>query len=358
VTLDGVIVADFSRILAGPICTQVLADLGADVVKVERPGGGDDTRGWGPSYFLTANRGKRSVTLDLKDAEDLELARELVRRADVVVESFRPGVMDRLGLPPSLNPRAAWCSITAFGDSDLPGYDLLLQAVSGLMHLTGEPDGPPVKVGAALVDVVCGLHAAIGVLAKLRVGEGGRFEVTLMDSALVSLVNQASAHLNDGASPRRMGNRHPSIAPYETFGELAIACGNDAMFARLCGVLGLDDLPGDPRFATNDARVEHRDALSARIEAALAAGDEDWAERLNAAGVPAGRVNDVPQAFAFAESLGLDPVWELDGVRTVRSPLRGLAEPTTRPPRLGEHDEEVRRWLRRPPSPGGSSSGA
>lgn len=265
--------------------------------------------------------------------------------------------MERLGLGPDLNPGAAWCSITAFGDSDLPGYDLLLQAVSGLMHLTGEPGRPPVKVGAALVDVVCGLHAAVGVLAQLRSGEGGRFEVTLMDSALVSLVNQASAHLNEGASPGRMGSRHPSIAPYETFGDLAIACGNDAMFARLCGVLGLDELPGDPRFATNDARVEHRDALAARIEAALAGG-EDWAQRLTAAGVPAGPINDVPEAFAFAESLGLDPVWELDGVRTVRSPLRGLAEPTTRPPRLGEHDEEVRRWLRRPPSPGGSSSGA
>jgi formyl-CoA transferase len=355
--LQGVLVADFSRILAGPFCTQVLADLGADVVKVERPDGGDDTRGWGPTYFLGLNRGKRSLTLDLKDPGDAELGRELIRRADVVVESFRTGVMERFGLGPGVNPAAVWCSITAFGANDLPGYDLLLQAVSGLMHVTGEPDGPPLKVGAALIDLVCGLHAAVGVLAALRAGEGGRFEVTLMDSALVSLLNQASAFLNQGVSPSRMGNRHPAIAPYETYGEVAIACGNDAMFRRLCDVLGLEGVAGDERFATNDARTAHRDELSALVEAALATEVPDTCvARLNAAGVPAGHVNDIPQAFAFAESLGLDPVWDLDGVRTVRSPLRGLAEPTSRPPELGEHDDEIREWLR--PSPGGSSSGA
>ena len=355
-TLDGVIVADFSRILAGPICTQTLADLGADVVKVERPDGGDDTRGWGPSYFATANRGKRSVTLDLKDAGDVELARELIRRADVVVESFRPGVMERLGLSPALNPRAAWCSITAFGDADLPGYDLLLQAVSGLMHVTGFPDGPPVKVGAALVDVVCGLHAAIGILAKLKAGEGGRFEVTLMDSALVSLVNQASAYLNEGREPSRMGNQHPSIAPYEVFGDLAIACGNDQMFRRLTITIDRPELADDPRYATNEARVENRASLTDAVSAALADGT-DWAERLNSNGVPAGKVNSISEAFEQAQRLGLEPVWEADGVRMVRSPLRGLANKTTRPPALGEHDDEIRSWLR-PPSPGGSASGA
>ena len=273
--LDGVLVADFSRVLAGPLCTQTLADLGADVVKVERPGGGDDTRSWGPSYFLGLNGGKRSVVLDLKDPADVELAAELVRRADVVVESFRPGVMERLGLGPELNPGAVWCSVTAFGASDLPGYDLLLQAVSGLMHITGEPDGRPLKVGAAVVDLVCGLHAAVGILAALRSGEGARVEVNLMDAALVSLLNQASAHLNDGAEPHRLGNRHPAIAPYETFGDLAVACGNDAMFARLCDVLGVEDLPGDERFATNDARVAHRDALAERLEPALTAAPPD-----------------------------------------------------------------------------------
>ena len=353
--LDGVRVADFSRVLAGPYCTQVLADLGADVVKVERPGSGDDTRTWGPSYFLGLNRGKRSVVLDLKDAEGLALARTLVERADVVVESFRPGVLDRLGLDRAANPTAVWCHVTAFGDADLPGYDLLLQALGGLMHVTGEPDGPPLKVGAAVIDLVCGLHAAVGVLAGLRSRDGADVEVTLMDSALVSLVNQASAWLNEGASPTRMGNRHPAIAPYETFGDLAIACGNDAMFARLCDVLGLDGLAADPCFATNDARVAHRDELHDRIAGALTEG-VDWAARLNGAGVPAGRVNDVPGAFAFAGELGLEPVWELDGVRTVRSPLRGLASPTSRPPELGEHTDEVVSLLRR--APGGSSWGA
>jgi formyl-CoA transferase len=252
--------------------------------------------------------------------------------------------MDRLGLIRDLNPGAVWCAIRAFGPNDLPGYDLLLQALSGLMHVTGEPDGPPLKVGAALIDLVCGLHAAVGVLAALREPEGAAFEVTLMDSALVSLLNQASAYLNEGLSPQRMGNRHPSIAPYETFGDLAIACGNDAMFGRLCEVLGLTGLASDPRFGTNDARVENRDALATHIEAALETGT-DWAVRLNAAGVPAGHVNDIPAAFQFAEDLGLDPVWELDGVRTVRSPLRGLARPSKRPPLLGEHSDEIRRWL-------------
>jgi crotonobetainyl-CoA:carnitine CoA-transferase CaiB-like acyl-CoA transferase len=346
------LVADFSRVLAGPIATQTLADLGADVIKVERPGSGDDTRGWGPSYFLGLNRGKRSVALDLKDPEDLELARKLVARADVLVESFRPGVLDRFALG---DPKRVSCHVSAFGASDLPGYDLLLQAVSGLMHVTGEEDGRPLKVGAAVIDLVCGLHATIGILAALRRDGFQRVEVSLMDSALVSLLNQASAYLNEGVSPRRMGNRHPSIAPYETFGDLAVACGNDAMFVRLCEVVERPDLA--ERFPTNNERLEHRDEISAALEAAFATGD-DWVDRLNAAGVPAGRVNDVPAAFAFAESLGLEPVWDLDGVRTVRSPLRGLAEPTTRPPRLDEHGDEIREWLRRPPSPGGSASGA
>ncbi|MDQ3742464.1 MAG: CoA transferase [Actinomycetota bacterium] len=348
------LVADFSRVLAGPFCTQVLADLGFDVVKVERPDGGDDTRGWGASYFLGLNRGKRSVALDLKDPGDAALARELVARADVVVESFRPGVWERFGLG---RPRRVSCHVTAFGANDLPGYDLLLQAVSGLMHVTGEEDGRPLKVGSAVIDLVCGLHAAVAVLAALREDGFRRVEVSLMDSALVALLNQASAFLNEGVSPHRMGNRHPSIAPYETFGDLAVACGNDAMFVRLCSVIGRQDLA--QRFPTNEQRVQDRDEIAAALEAAFADGD-DWIERLNAAGVPAGPINDVPAAFAFAERLGLDPVWELDGVKTVRSPLRGVAEPTTRPPRLDEHGDEIREWLRRrqPPSPGGSASGA
>ncbi len=370
--LQGLLVADFSRVLAGPLCTMTLGDLGADVVKVERPGTGDDTRAWGPpwseegaTYFLGLNRNKRSLVLDLKDPDDLRLAAELAARADVVVESFRPGTMDRLGLGfdavRARNPGVVFCSISAFGSGErgaaLPGYDLLLQAVSGLMSVTGEPNGRPLKVGAALIDMACGLHAATGVLAALRArdrdGSGQRVEVSLMDSALAGLLNQASAFLEAGVVGARLGNRHPSIVPYETFrtadAELAVAVGNDALFARLCAVLGRDDLATDARFATNAARLEHRDALGAELDAAFASAPATtWVARLEAASVPAGPINDVAQAFAFATALGLEPVDETGGVRTVRPPLRLSATPARvarRPPRLGEHDAELRAWL-------------
>jgi crotonobetainyl-CoA:carnitine CoA-transferase CaiB-like acyl-CoA transferase len=371
--LDGILVADFSRVLAGPLCTMTLGDLGADVVKVERPGGGDDTRAWGPpwhdegaTYYLGLNRNKRSVTLDLKDAGDLELAQRLAARADVVVESFRPGTIDRLGLGhadvAAANPGVVYCSISAFGPGEraaaLPGYDLLLQATSGLMSVTGEPDGRPLKVGAALIDMVCGLHAATAILAALhargRTGEGQRIHVSLMDSALAALLNQGSGYLNAGAVPGRLGNRHPSITPYETYraadAEIAVACGNDALFRRLCGAIGRPELADDERYATNTARLEHRDALTGDLEAAFAtAPATDWVARLGEAGVPAGPINDVAQAFAFAAELGLEPVDETDGVRTPRSPMRLAATPVAvrrRPPRLGEHDAEIRAWLR------------
>jgi crotonobetainyl-CoA:carnitine CoA-transferase CaiB-like acyl-CoA transferase len=372
--LDGILVADLSRVLAGPLCTMTLGDLGADVIKVERPDGGDDTRAWGPpfvqegsTYYLGLNRNKRSLVLDLKDPADVALARELCDRADVVVESFRPGTSDRLGLGyedvARTNPGVVYCSISAFGSGEqaatLPGYDLLLQAMSGLMSVTGEPDGRPLKVGAPLIDVMCGLHATIGVLAALRArdrdGAGQRVEVSLMDTALAGLLNQSSAHVNAGVVPGRMGNRHPSITPYETFaaadGEFAVAVGNDAIYARLCGVIGRPELVGDERFATNAARMAHRDELAAELETAFAAGPAaDWVRALGEAGVPAGPINDLQQAFAFAEALGLQPVDETDGVRTVRSPLRLGATPAAvsrRPPRLGEHSDALRDWLRR-----------
>jgi crotonobetainyl-CoA:carnitine CoA-transferase CaiB-like acyl-CoA transferase len=370
--LDGLLVADFSRVLAGPFCTQTLGDLGADVVKVERPGEGDDTRAWGPpwveqgsTYHLGLNRNKRSIALDLAAPADLELALRLAARADVVVESFRPGTIERFGLGYEAvaqgNPGVVYCSISAFGSGEqaarLPGYDLLLQAMSGLMSITGEPDGRPLKVGAALIDMICGLYATTGILAALHArsatGSGQRVEVSLMDSALASLLNQASAHLLAGAVPGRLGNRHPSIAPYETFraadGEFAVAVGNDAIFARLCAAVGRPELATDERFADNAARLERREELGAILEQGFAAAPSaEWVQRLSEAGVPAGPINDIAQAFAFAEALGLDPVWEVDGVRGVRSPLRLGATPAAarrRPPALGEHDAELRAWL-------------
>src|ERR1700742_4563509 len=294
--LDGILVADFSRVLAGPLAAMSLGDLGADVVKVERPDGGDDTRAWGPpfveegaTYYLGLNRNKRSVTLDFKDPGDLALARELCARADVVVESFRPGTSDRLGLGYDdvrpANPGVVYCSISAFGSGEqaaaLPGYDLLLQAVSGLMSVTGESDGRPLKVGAALIDMICGLYAANAVLAALHARAttrtGQRVHVSLMDSALSALLNQGSAFLNAGVVPGRLGNRHPSITPYETFraadGDFAVACGNDTLFRRLCGAIGRPALPDDARFATNAVRLENREALGAELEAAFASAD-------------------------------------------------------------------------------------
>jgi crotonobetainyl-CoA:carnitine CoA-transferase CaiB-like acyl-CoA transferase len=370
--LDGILIADFSRVLAGPLCTMTLGDLGADVVKVERPDGGDDTREWGPpwhdegaTYYLGLNRNKRSVTLDLKDPGDLALARRLAARADVVVESFRPGTIDRLGLgyddvAPG-NPGVVYCSISAFGTGEraaaLPGYDLLLQAMSGLMSVTGETDGRPLKVGAALIDMICGLYAANGILAALharsRTGEGQRVHVSLMDSALAALLNQGSGFLNAGVVPGRLGNRHPSITPYETFraadGDFAVACGNDALFRRLCAAIGRPELAEDARYADNRARLEHRDALTTDLEAAFAGADAaEWVARLGEAGVPAGPINDVGEAFAFAEELGLEPWVEVDGVRTVRPAMTLSTTPAAvrrRPPRLGEHDAEIRAWL-------------
>jgi crotonobetainyl-CoA:carnitine CoA-transferase CaiB-like acyl-CoA transferase len=370
--LQGILVADLSRVLAGPLCTMTLGDLGADVVKVERPDGGDDTRTWGPpfvdegaTYYLGLNRNKRSVTLDFKVAGDLDLARELCGRADVVIESFRPGTSDRLGLGyddiARGNPGVVYCSISAFGSGEraaaLPGYDLLLQAMSGLMSVTGEAGGRPLKVGAPVIDVMCGLYATIGVLAALRArerdGHGQRVEVSLMDTGLAALLNQASAHVNTGVVPGRLGNRHPSIAPYETFaaadGDFAVAVGNDAIFARLCAVIGRPELADDERFATNATRLTHRDELGRELDAAFAATPAaEWVATLGAAGVPAGPINDIADAFAFAADLGLQPVDETDGVRTVRSPLRLDATPATvsrRPPRLGEHSDEIRAWL-------------
>jgi crotonobetainyl-CoA:carnitine CoA-transferase CaiB-like acyl-CoA transferase len=353
---------------------MVLADLGADVIKVERPDGGDDTRAWGPpwrgeesTYFLGLNRNKRSVALDLGDPGDVELARRLAERADVLLESFRPGLMARWGLDgDSLrerNPGLITCSITAFGTGEagaaLPGYDFLLQAMGGLMSITGEPDGRPLKVGSAVVDLVCGLLAVVGIQAALaergRTGRGRHVEVSLMDAVLTSLLNQGSAWVAGDTVPGRLGNRHPSIVPYETFDAadrpLALAVGNDRLFARLCTAIGLDELAGDPRFATNRARVANVDALREQLQARFAtAPAAEWVEVLRAASVPAGPINGVDEAWALAESLGMEPTVEVDGVPLATPPLRLDGERPAvarRPPRLDEHGDEIRAWLRR-----------
>ena len=371
--LDGLLVADFTRVLAGPLATMTLADLGAEVVKVERPGAGDDTRQWGPpwtgeasSYFECVNRSKKSLTLDLRSESDLAVARALVARADVLVENFLTGTMDRLGLgyaeAAELNPRLVYCSITGFGSgagATLPGYDFVVQALGGLMSITGEPEGEPTKVGVALVDVLTGKDATIGILAALqereRSGDGQRIEVNLLSSLLGALANQASSYLTTGAAPARMGNRHPSIAPYETLrcadGMLALACGNDGQFARICAVLERADLAEDPRFATNPGRVSNRPTLNEALEKELKREDVSvWAERLTAMGVAAGAVNDLGGALELAERLGLSPTTSVgvghpDQVRHPitwsRSPLRT----PTPPPTLGEHSTVLRTRL-------------
>src|SRR3954451_23512106 len=317
--LDGILVADFSRVLAGPLAAMVLGDLGADVIKVERPDGGDDTRAWGPpwrdgvsTYYLALNRNKRSLALDLGDAADRALARRLGERADVMIESFRPGLMASWGLDGdslrAANPGLVSCSVTAFGTAEaaraLPGYDFLLQAMGGLMAVTGEADGRPLKVGAAVVDLVCGLLAANGIQAALveraSTRRGRHVEVSLMDSALLSLLNQGLAWVAGGVRPGRRGNRHPSIVPYEVYETadrpIAVAAANDRLFARLCEAVGLSSLAGDPRFATNEARVEHADAFADALNAVLREHPADhWIAVLRAASVPAGPINEVDE---------------------------------------------------------------
>jgi len=340
-------VADFSRVLAGPYATMILGDLGADVIKVEGPLG-DETRHWRPpvdasgrsSYYTGVNRNKRAITLDLARDGDRSRALALASSADIVIENFRPGVMERFGLGYealcSINPRIIYCSITGFGAGkgrELPGFDLLVQAQSGLMSVTGWPDGPPTKVGVAIVDVLTGQNAVIGILAALREREhsglGQRVEATLLMSALSGLANLASGALATGEPPTRMGNSHPSIAPYDVFptadGDLVIAVGNDRQFSALAQLLGAPQMATDPRFADNPARVSNRSELHNVLCQLLGAESaEHWCAVLSSAGVPAGKVNNLTQALAFAGSLGLDPVVHAHGDpgTSVANPIR------------------------------------
>ena len=360
--LSGIRVADFTRVLAGPYATMMLADFGADVIKIESPKG-DETRSWRPpvdqdgsaTYFAAINRNKRSVVCDLAADEGRRTARRLAATADVVVENFRPGVMQRLGLGfeqvAAENPRVVYCSITGFGagaGAQLPGYDLVVQALGGLMSITGEADGPPLKVGVALVDVLTGLNAFSGLLLALRRRDQGagaqRLEVDLLSSLLAGLVNAGSAALSTGHSPVRNGNTHPSIAPYETFEAadrtIAVAVGNDQQFAALTREVGLPRLAEDPRFVDNGLRVQHRAELHDLLQARFAgATGERWQDRLASVGVPAGVVNSVAEAFALATRLGLGMVvGEEGGPRQAADPIRLSGAPATYrtpPPALG-----------------------
>jgi crotonobetainyl-CoA:carnitine CoA-transferase CaiB-like acyl-CoA transferase len=372
--LEGVVVADLSRVLAGPYSTMLLADLGATVIKVESPDG-DETRQYRPpqfggesTYYLSINRNKRSIALDFTDPDDLQVARDLVRRADVVVENFKPRGLERFGLDYASvvreNPTVVYTSISGFGTAagaELPGYDLLVQALSGMMSLTGSPDDVPYRSGVAVFDVITGLHAAIGTLAALHhrtvTGEGQHVDLNLLSSALSGLVNQTGAYAIAGVVPQRMGNEHPSLYPYAPFptadGDIVIALGNDALFRALCVQLGRPELAQDARFSRAADRSEHRDELRPLLIAALATRSAAaWAEALQAARVPSAPILDVRGGIETAERLGLGPiVWAGVGERSIpgiRNPIDFSRTPAgyrRPPPRLDEDRADVVRWL-------------
>ena len=373
--LEGLIVADLSRVLAGPYCSMLLADMGATVIKVESSAG-DDTRTWVPptkddvaTYYMSINRNKKSIVLDFGNADDLEVAKDLVRRADICLENFKVGGLKKFGLDYESvradNPGLIYLSISGFGTKEgawLPGYDLIVQAVSGLMSLTGEPDGPPFRAGISVFDVMAGLHGTIGVLAALNhrnnTGEGQHIEVNLLSSAMSGLVNQTAAYTAAGVVPFRMGNAHPSLFPYEALPtkdrDLIIAAGNDKQFRALCGVLGLEHVADDPRFAINADRTKNREELRPFLLEKLAewASDDLFIE-LNKVGVPCGPINSIGDGVELAEKLGLRPrVTVGEGAREVdlvRNPITfssGELEYHLPPPTLGEHSDEIRQWLK------------
>ena len=373
--LEGVKVLDLSRVLAGPYATMVLADLGADVVKVEHPERGDDTRHWGPpfaggeaAYFLSVNRNKRSIGVDLKTQEGLERVKKLAAEADVLIENLRRGALEKLGLGyddvKELNPDLIYCSVTGFGpgaDRERPGYDFLIQARAGIMGITGFPDGEPTKVGVAIADIVCGLHAATAILAALHrreiSGEGARIEVPLFESTLSWLANRAQEYLVSGEDTGRMGNAHPTIVPYQTFDasdkKIAVAVGNDAQFKRLCKAIGRDDLAEDGRYATNPERVANREELVEILQRELLGRTADeWIEKIRSAGVPCGPVNTLAEALSDEHLSSTDMLQEVE--HPVAGTLEILASPVLvdgerppirrPPPTLGQHTEELRDW--------------
>lgn len=380
--LEGVRVLDLSRILAGPWCGQLLADLGAEVIKVERPGRGDDTRGWGPpfmrgrdgadtgesAYYLCANRGKRSVTVDITDPEGQAVVHELAKKADVVIENFKVGGLKRYNLDyeslHAVNPRLVYCSITGFGQDGVyaqrAGYDVLIQAMGGLMSITGEPEGEPMKTGVAITDLFSGLYSAVAILAALRqrdrTGEGQHIDMALLDVQVAMLANQATNYLVGGRVPQRMGNAHPNIVPYQVFetadGYMILAVGNDEQFRRFCDLAGLDGLADDPDYATNAARVANREALVPRIAERLRQRSTDeWVAALQRAGVPGGPINTVDRVFQDPQVRHRGAAVTMEHpeggpVDLVRCPIRMSAAQTTAtapPPTLGADTEAVLR---------------
>jgi crotonobetainyl-CoA:carnitine CoA-transferase CaiB-like acyl-CoA transferase len=374
--LDGLLIADFSRVLAGPYCTMLLGDLGATVIKVESPAG-DDTRHWMPpdrngvaTYYIAINRNKRSITLDLNDPTDLQLAHELATRADIFIENFKPGGLKRFGLDydsvQQHNAGIIYASISGFGTAQgasLPGYDLIVQAMSGLMSLTGVSDGPAYRSGISVFDVMAGLHATIGILAALNhrnhTGEGQHVEVSLLATALSGMVNQTSAYVAGGVIPTRMGNAHPSLFPYESLPtadlDLIIAAGNNRQFAKLCEILGLPGLLHDPRFAHTKDRTRNREALRPLlVERLRTKPANEWFRLLSDAGVPCGPINNVEGGITFAREIGLNPVVEVgvgdNAVPMIRHPISFSLTPPRHelpPPAIGQDNELIRAWLSR-----------
>lgn len=378
--LEGVRVLDLTRALAGPYCTMMLGDLGADVIKVERPGWGDDSRGWGPpfvgrpygpypgesAYFIAANRNKRSITVNFQRPEGRQIVCRLAAVSDVLVENFRTGVLDNLGLGyedlRAVNPRLVYCSISGYGRTgpyaERPGYDFIIQAEGGMMAITGPEEGPPSRVGVPIVDITAGMFAATAVLAALRIrdltGEGQQVDISLLDTQVALLTNVASNYLVGGAQPRRYGNAHPNLAPYEAFRArdrwFALAAANERQWATLCQVIGRPDLQIDPRFATNGARVSNRSALVAALNEVFAARDADeWLQALQEAGLPCGPINTIPEVFEHPQVSARELMLEVahpsaGSVRLAGFPYKFAATPAGMrrpPPLLGEHTEEV-----------------
>src|SRR5690625_416888 len=371
--LSGIKILDLSRVLAGPYSTMILGDLGAEVIKVEAPGGSDDTRKWGPpfkngvsAYYLCANRNKKSITIDLKSEEGIQAVKQLVQESDVIINNFKTGTMERFGIGydtlKKINPKLVYCSITGFGETgpykDMPGYDFIIQAMSGLMSITGDEQSGPQKLGVAIVDILTGLYATIGIQAALlertTSGKGQKIDVSLYDSAVSALINIGSNYLMSGEIPTRLGNNHANIVPYQTFdtadGQMVIAIGNDRQYATFCNILEKPELATDERFITNADRVKHRDIITPLIqEVMLTKRTAYWQEQCNKYGIPCGPIQNIEEVVndpqLQARGMFVEQEHPVAGnIKLIGSPLKLSRTPVTMrhyPPEVGEHNEEI-----------------